>query len=363
MKKVCYILPKYDPQTDTHFAYLYEFLKAAADRLDIFLIVEKHTVKNIVGNFTRIYWQKFSCWPLRIVELAIVLKLARWRGYRNFYTHYSYIGAFLAGIISRFTFARSFYWNCASAWNLNQRLKSRIGLWLALKTTKFLVTGTEGLKKEYVQRYKFKKDRIFVMPNWVDAERFSKDKYNKDKLREKYKIVTGKKVLLFVHHISDRKGSYYLVPIFKNLKSDGVLLVAGRGPGERWLTKRIQEADLDTKIKMLGQIPNKEVAELYAIADIFLMPSREEGFPRVLLEAMAAGVPFVAFDVGGVKEISPKIARDFILPVSQTKEFAQKVDELLNDYEIYSKFVSQGKEKVKEFSRTRAFEIFVNLFK
>lgn len=362
-KKLCYILPNYDPQADTHFAYLYDFLKKVAQQLDIFLIVEKYTGQDIKGDFKKVYYQKFSWGPMRFLEINFMLRWARLCGYNNFYTHYSYIGALLAGLISRFTFAWSFYWNCASAWNLDRRLRSRIGLWLALKTSKFLVTGTQGLKEEYAQRYNLKRKNIFVMPNWVDAERFSNDRHDKDELRAKYKIAPGKKVLLFVHHLSGRKGSHYLVPIFKNLKSDCVLLIAGQGPAETELASQIQESGLDTKIKMLGQVPNREIAELYSLADVFLMPSKEEGFPRVLLEAMASELPFVAFDTGGVREISPKTAQDFILSVGETEKFARGVEELLNNREIYSKFVGQGKEKVKEFSQVRALEIFINLFK
>ena len=52
-------------------------------------------------------------------------------------------------------------------------------------------------------------------------------------------------------------------------------------------------------------MPNRDVARLYAAADVFLMPSEEEGFPRVLLEAMVHRLPFVATDVGGVRDVVP----------------------------------------------------------
>ena len=62
-------------------------------------------------------------------------------------------------------------------------------------------------------------------------------------------------------------------------------------------------------MKIHGYLPNPAVQALMRAVDVLLMPSFEEGFPRVLLEAMAAGLPFVATDVGGVAMIVPEALR------------------------------------------------------
>ena len=360
MKKLCYILPEYNPETDTHFAYLYDFLKLAAEKLDIFLIVEKSAGRKIPGNFKKVYYQKFRFGPWRALELVLILKWARFSGYQSFYTHYSYIGAFFAGVVSFLTGGRSFYWNCASAWNLKRKIRSRFLLWLALKTSQHLVTGTEGLKKEYAARYRLRAESIKVMPNWVDLGRFAEVNFNIVALREKFGVPAGAKILLFVHHLSERKGVDYLLPIMEKLKENCVLLIAGHGPEAIKLAETVEQSDLESKVKLLGAVPNREIAELYALADLFLMPSREEGFPRVLLECMASGLPFVAFDTGGVREISPSAAQEFILPPGEVGAFAGKVGFLLNNSEIYNRFREQEKEKVEEFSKEKVVEIFIN---
>ena len=57
-------------------------------------------------------------------------------------------------------------------------------------------------------------------------------------------------------------------------------------------------------LQMVGSIPNHQLPAFYAAATVFVLPSESEGFPRVLLEAMAAELPVVAYDVGGVRDIA-----------------------------------------------------------
>lgn len=59
------------------------------------------------------------------------------------------------------------------------------------------------------------------------------------------------------------------------------------------------------------------------------MPSEEEGFPRVLLEAMALGIPYVASDVGAVKDITPIEADEYVVPSGDVSGFVDKIDELI----------------------------------
>ena len=119
--KVCYILPKFDLETDTHFFYLYDFINLAAKELELSLIIEKSKSEtSFFKNVKNIYVQKFSWAPMRVLENLFLVILMRIKGYKNFYVHYSYIAAFNAGLVSRLTGARTFYWNCGLAWNFGR---------------------------------------------------------------------------------------------------------------------------------------------------------------------------------------------------------------------------------------------------
>jgi glycosyltransferase involved in cell wall biosynthesis len=84
-------------------------------------------------------------------------------------------------------------------------------------------------------------------------------------------------------------------------RKDVLFVVAGGGPDEEMLRDRVQKNTMfKNNVMILGAVPNKDIQKYLAVSDIFFMPSQEEGFPRALLEAMAAGVPSVVSDVGAV---------------------------------------------------------------
>lgn len=365
--KICYILPEYNEETDSHFFHIYELLEklsnlpaGKAEKLDIFLIVEKSSVKDIRLS-SRIYVQKFKFIPFRVVESFFAVLKARIRGYKNFYTHYCYIGAVNAAIVSRLTGGKSYYWNCAMNWLFKKKDSSKIGYRLSLKLSHFLVTGSEGMKQGYIEHYKLRPERIKVVPNWINLERFKKREITSKK---------QEKTLLFIHWLSKRKGADMIVPIIKHLISDFnssipdfKLLVVGEGPYKEDLLKEIKEHQLEKYIEVLGGIPNEKIIDYYTKADIFIMPSMEEGFPRVILETMASGVPYVASDVGAVREISPEIAQRFLVKPGDVEMFAHKIETLMSDEKIYEDFKKEELQKVKDYSLEKVINKFIELFK
>lgn len=109
-----------------------------------------------------------------------------------------------------------------------------------------------------------------------------------------------------------------------------LLLVIGDGPEKKNIEYGILNMGMAERVKFIGWIPQNEIAGYMAMADVFIMPSEEEGFPHVLLEAMAAGLPFVAFDVGGVKEIVPPEWQKYVVEKGDLPVFIEKTKELLD---------------------------------
>jgi len=365
--KICYILPDYNSKTNSHFFHLYEFLEKASKKLDIFLIVErssnsKEDIKSIMPDIKFIYVQRFKFIPFRFIESFIAILIARIKGYKNFYTHYCYIGGTNAAIISRVFGGKSYYWNCAMNWLFKKKDSSKIGYELCLQRSHYLVTGSEGMKQGYAEHYQLNPDKIKVMPNWINLERF----HMQD---TRYKI-QDTKTLLFVHWLSKRKGADMIVPIARHLNQDFQLratnykiIVVGDGPYKEDLSKRIKENSLEKYIEVIGGVPHEEVIKYYEKADIFIMPSMEEGFPRVLLEAMAMGVPYVASDVGAVRELSPEIAQRFLVKPGDVEMFAHKLEALMSDEKVYEDFRKEELQKIKEYSIDKVIDIFIKLFK
>lgn len=362
--KICYILPDYRQEDSGHFYHNYELLEELSKKADIFLIVEKSDTRDIkLGN--KVYVQRFKFIPLRILESFIAILIARIKSYKNFYTHYCYIGGTNAAIISRVFGGKSYYWNCAMNWLFKKKDSSKMGYELCLKWSHYLVTGSEGMKRGYAEHYQLNPDKIKVMPNWINLERFKSQNS-----QSKAGPPRAEKTLLFVHWLSKRKGADVIVPIVKHLLLDFgssvpefKLLVAGGGPYKENLLQEIKDNNLEQYIEVLGAVPNKNLPEYYAKTDIFIMPSMEEGFPHVLLEAMACGIPYIASDVGAVRELSSEIAQRFLVKPGDVEMFAHKLEALMSDEKIYEDFRKEELQKIKDYSIDRVIDIFVKLFK
>lgn len=362
--KICYVLPVYDSRTDTHFSYVYDLLVRAGERISIFLIVERAPGGVVsIPNMAGIYVQQFRFFPLRVIENFMVLFFMRLRGYGSIYVHYSYISAFNAAIVTRLLTGTSYYWNCGMPWLFGEDsfLKT------VLDMVHVLVTGTPHMANAYADIYSIPREKIKVMPNWISASDFgvSFSEEEKNALRKKLAIPGDKKIVLFVHRLSRRKGTELLVQIIPSLVlRNAVVIVVGDGPDRESLESNLTELDVLSHTRIVGSIPHGDLPLYYAIADLFIMPSLEEGFPHVLLEAMAYGLPFVATDVGGVKDIIPPAFREYVVPSDDSTEFAVKAGNLLSRTpEEHARMQELLRGWVKQYDISFAVEKFEELFR
>lgn len=343
-QKLVYILPEYREDIGTHLFYNVELLRHAQNSLDIYLIIERGERPKDIRNSYVLY---FRWWPLRAKELTLVLLFLRLRGYRTFWTHYSFFG----GIIAPF-FGKSFYWNCGMPWLYTRGRLEEYFFQLALRRS-ILVTGTEGMKRQYIAHYKLLPERVAVLPNWINLERFSEWRGKKSAARGRLNISPDKKVVLFLHRLSKRKGADMIMPVAKKFETDPsvLFLVAGTGPLENMIQ--------GNNIKRIGEVSQRDVPMYFSAADVFFMPSEEEGFPHVILEAMAMGAPIVASDVGGVREITPPKLAEYIIP-QNPKLFAEKIKTLL-DAKRPNPISEQEQKWVKKYSLENAILDFIRV--
>lgn len=314
MQKIVYILPEFRKDLGSHFYHKFEFVRRIALSFETFLIIEKGERPDGVSKF---YIQRFRWLPLRALELFCVLLVLRFKGYRIIWTHYS----FLAGIIAPF-FGKSFYWNCGMPWLYSRSPWEEFFFRLALRRS-ILVTGTEGLRGLYIKYYGLKEEKVRVLPNSIKLERFSEWRGRQDEARKKLGIEEDKKVVLFLHRLSKRKGADIIMPVAMEFLGDPdvIFLVAGKGP--------LEEVIQGANIRKVGEISQKEVPLYFAASDVFFMPSEEEGFPHVILEAMAVGVPIVAAEVGGVVEILPKSLEKLLVHDQNPKLYIKNIKKAL----------------------------------
>ncbi len=141
-------------------------------------------------------------------------------------------------------------------------------------------------------------ERLALWPRGIDTQAFN-PRHRDPGLRQRLSA-KGEKLILFVGRLVSEKGLKDLVAVVRRLQAKGQKVrpvFAGDGPMARALRRRLPQAQL------LGFVTGLPLSQLYASCDLFLFPSRTETFGNVILEAMASGLPVVAYNAGGVGDI------------------------------------------------------------
>lgn len=345
LKKLVFVLPEYDEQTSTHYNYLVEMLEDVAKEMDVMVFIEYGKSKPKFKNIQNFYVQKLQIKGLNLLERAAVFFWFRLKGYKKFYVHYSYFSAILVGLVARLTGAESFVWYCEQK---NLYKGGNLPFKLAIRLIHKIVTCTDLMAGYYHEFFKIPMSKLAVMHNWVDTRKF-------EGARE-----GGRKNVLFVHWLSPRKGSEYLPGIIgKTLaKTDCEFTIVGDGPDY----EQLKSLNFD-RVKFTGAVPNSEILAYYKRADVFIMPSREEEFGRVLVEAMAAGVPIVAMETLGAKAVLNNEQKKFMVDQRDYDGFTDRIVELLEDPEVHAHMVKVGLERAKCFDKKLSVEKFLKITK
>lgn len=167
----------------------------------------------------------------------------------------------------------------------------------ALRHASAMIAVSEALKRAVVD-LGLPPDRISVLRNGVDLETFSP----KDRKKIRRELGLDRPTLISVGHLIERKGHDLIVGALRELP-DHLLLIVGEGPKRASLQGLATSLGLDSRVRFLGAIPHDELAKYYSAADALVLASSREGWPNVLLEAMACGTPVVASNVWGNPEI------------------------------------------------------------
>lgn len=163
----------------------------------------------------------------------------------------------------------------------------------AMERSATVVVLSEQRKREVCSYYEFPLDRVQVVPAGVDVKRFcpAPEMY----LREELLIPQDVPLVLAVARLSSEKNLAMLFGVLQTL-SDAWLVLVGDGPQRKNLEIAAHEAGVLNRVRFVGF--RSDVERFYRIADVFVLPSLYEGFGQVLVEAMASGVPCVAFRPG-----------------------------------------------------------------
>ncbi len=185
---------------------------------------------------------------------------------------------------------------------------------------------------------------LVVVPNGAEVDLFA-DATPAEGLPE------GRRIL-FVNRLEPRKGFRVAAEAFGILaadRPDAVLVVAGDGEERAAITDL--PAAIRSRVVMLGNVPHDELPPYHTASEVFVGSARRnESFGIVLVEAMAAGLPVVASDIPGYREVVRDGVEGRLVPPSDPVALAAALREVLDDPALAARLGAAGRERARSYS-------------
>jgi N-acetyl-alpha-D-glucosaminyl L-malate synthase BshA len=220
---------------------------------------------------------------------------------------------------------------------------------------------SQNLRDETYKIFDIKKE-IEVIHNFVDVRRFHKKPI--DAFR-KVIAQNGEKILLHASNFRKLKRVEDIVRIFAEVrkKIPSKLLLVGDGPDRPSAEDLCRELNICDDVRFVGK--QEQMEEIIAVADLFLLPSEYESFGLAALEAMAAGVPVISTNVGGLPEINIDGKTGFLSNVGDIENMSRNAITILENDETLQKFKANAAAQAKLFDIHRIvpqYEALYNRF-
>ncbi len=217
---------------------------------------------------------------------------------------------------------------------------------------------SENLREETHRSFNITKN-IEVISNFVDVTRF-----NKKPIEAFRKVIAPHDEKILVHASNFRKVKRVtdVIRIFANVRAQlpVKLLMVGDGP-ERPIAEELGRAlGVDADIRYLGK--QEQIEEIMAISDLFLLPSEYESFGLAALEAMAAKVPVISTNAGGLPEINIQGQTGFLARVGDVEEMSRYAIELLSNDEMLQQFKQQAFDQAVKYDIQNIIPLYEKLY-
>ncbi|MBV9101521.1 MAG: glycosyltransferase [Candidatus Dormibacteraeota bacterium] len=229
-----------------------------------------------------------------------------------------------------------------------------------------LVAASVSEAKDLIRLYRAPRDRICVAQPGVDLRLF--EPRDTSAVRRSLGL-DGNRVVFFAGRLEPLKGADTLLEAAQRLVerpefADLTLLVAGddsqdgsHGDGERArLQRSAEEGSLAGRVRFLGAVPHEQLPDLYALAEVCVVPSRTESFGFVALEAQALGTPVVAAAVGGLTEVVEDGVTGVLVPGRDASRWADAIASVLSDPERRGAMGEAARQRATTFTWARAVE-------
>lgn len=246
----------------------------------------------------------------------------------------------------------------------------------AYECADYIVTVDTRLKRHIENLAPDARKKLDVIQNFIDVDSFRAEieSLDKEKIKKEFKIDFGKKVILVPRRLVLKCGVIYAVRaaeilLHKFNRNDLFFVIVGDGPERANLMSYIQKKNLQDMVWLVGSVEYREMVRYYRIADVVLVPSinvkgYQEATSLSVLEAMAAKIPVIASDLGGLAELINNGVTGILVPEGAAEDIANNIIELLNHKDIKNKIIIAAFEYVFEkHSNKTAARKFIGIYK
>jgi len=235
--------------------------------------------------------------------------------------------------------------------NDTRRADSRLLLALDRFANRFashIVAVSASCRDFLITRESIPASDVTLVPNAIDLRRFSPAAARRDQARVELGLPAFARVVAGVGRLNPQKNfslfldvAAQLAPRFPDLH----FLLAGDGPEEKMLREKAAALGIADRVTFSGYVADTRL--VYLAADVLLMPSRYEGLPMTLLEAMAMGLPVVASQLDGIAEVISDGREGFLVPSDDASLFVERTAALLQDAELSSRIAQNARAKIE----------------
>lgn len=215
---------------------------------------------------------------------------------------------------------------------------------------------SEQVRQEFLKLPGLESERISLLPNGVDLSKYTDA--TSSNLRTEQGLAEGTRIVGTIGRLVEQKGHDIFIRAAKRLLDSGVdayFVIAGSGKIEQELRAMIKDLGLNDRILLLGF--RHDLPSFLKGLDIFVFASLQEGMPNAVLEAMAAGLPIVASDIPGVRELIEPGVRGILVKPGDDAAFAQQIERLLKDRPVSARLGENASSWVSEnHDQERMFE-------
>lgn len=219
---------------------------------------------------------------------------------------------------------------------------------LALRQTDVL-TGISTFLIKRAEKNGYKGKSILV-PNGVDLEIFSKN--ISDEIKNEVKSRLGKKpedvFLVTVGRLVHKNGTDDVIKSLPLLPKNINFIVIGKGEDGFKLQKLSDKLGVADRVKFLGYVPYGDIPKYLSACDIFIRPSRSEGFGNSFIEAMAAGLPVIATPVGGIPDFIDDHETGLFCAPDSPQSISRAITALIGDNSLKEAMVAKARDRVVE---------------